>query len=111
MAWIDPEPLSGPFSVSWKGWLVTPIAGNYRFRIGADDGVRLWIDGQIVGESLRPNSVNQVETRLVLDEGQHAVRVDYFQVGGAKAISFYWQPPGQPETIIPPSYLFPGEEP
>lgn len=107
LAWIDPEPIAGPFSVTWKGWIVVPASGSYRFRIGADDGVRLWMDGQIVGESLRPNTVNQVQVTLSLQEGMHAVQVDYFQQGGAKTIAFYWQPPGHPETIIPPSRLIP----
>ncbi len=107
MAWIDPEPLTGAFSVTWTGWLMAPRGGKYRLRLGADDGVRLWVDGRVVGESLRPGTVNQVMVTLPLSAGPHAIRVDYFQRGGAKALAFYWQPPKSPETVVPPSALYP----
>ena len=107
LAWADPEPMVGPFSVRWLGSLWVPRTGLYRFRVAADDGVRLWLDGKVVGESLRPDTMNQVEVQLRLEEGFHPVRVDYFQRGGAKTITFFWQPPGEPERVVPPHVLVP----
>ena len=106
-AWADPEPVVGPFSVIWRGALFVPRDGEYRLRVAADDGVRLWVDGQVAAESLRPDTMNEVDVHVRLSRGFHPVRVDYFQRGGAKTITFFWQPPGERERIVPPSYLRP----
>ena len=107
MAWIDPEPIVGPFSVTWTGTLWAPVSGSYHFRLDSDDGARLWLDGRVVGESLRPDTVNQVLVDIALSAGPHAIRVDYFQRGGAKTLSLWWRPPGGKETIVPPAFLTP----
>lgn len=108
MAWIDPEPVVGPFSVTWTGWLIAPDDGRYHFTLDADDGVRFWLDGELLGESLRPDTVNQVQVDVTLTAGPHQVRVDYFQRGGAKTLTFRWRPPGKRDTVVPPSALRPG---
>jgi len=55
LAWQDPEPLSGPFSVTWTGSIYLPRTGTYRFRLDGDDGVRLWIGDRLLGESMVPD--------------------------------------------------------
>ncbi|NOX60859.1 MAG: hypothetical protein GXP42_02760 [Chloroflexi bacterium] len=106
-AWPDPEPVFGPFSATWAGELQVPTDGPYAFRLHADDGVRFWLDGQVVGESLNPDTVNQVDAALDLKAGPHSVRIDYFQRGGGKALEFFWAPPGQPLQPVAPAYLRP----
>lgn len=109
-AWPDPEPIYGPFSVTWTGELLLPDAGSYTFQFNADDGVRFWFDGQVVGESLNPDAFNQVSIHLRdLAAGPHPIRIDYFQRGGGKTIEFFWQPPGQPLIPVAPPYLRPGQ--
>ena len=107
-AWPEDQPTPGPFSVIWTGHLVVPQAGTYAFRLEADDGVRFWVDGRVVGESMEPDRPNTVRSTLDLAPGQHAIRIDYFQRGGGKAMAFYWTPPDQPEQPVAPSYLVPG---
>ncbi|RME80788.1 MAG: hypothetical protein D6775_15315, partial [Caldilineae bacterium] len=107
-AWPDPEPVFGPFSVTWTGELLAPETGTYQFRLNADDGVRFWLDGEVVAEGLRPDTVNEVSATLELNAGAHAIRIDYFQRGGGKALEFFWQPPGQPFQPVAARYLRPG---
>ncbi len=110
-AWVDPEPLVGPFSVTWRGYLWAPTDGTYGLRLDGDDGVRLWVDGELIGESLRPDSTNQVRAQRYLRAGWHTLRVDYFQRGGAKTVALYWQPPGEREHLIPSWALWPAPPP
>ncbi len=111
MAWIDPEPMVGPFSVTWTGYVLAPEDGVYQFTAGADDGVRLWLDGKVLGESLRPDTVNQVQVNVTLQRGEHFIRVDYFQRGGAKTFMLRWRPPQGKDTIISPAFLRPAPPP
>lgn len=76
----------GSFSSSFTGYLDAPVDGTYAFSVNGDDGVRLWLDGQVVGESLRPDTANQIDVMAPLTAGRHAIRVDHFQRGGGKAL-------------------------
>ncbi|MCA9871884.1 MAG: hypothetical protein KC487_16080, partial [Anaerolineae bacterium] len=106
-AWPEQEPWPAPFSVRWTGTLTAPSSGIYRFQINADDGVRMWLDGELVGESMQPDNVNMIDTEVVLDAGPHDVRIDYFQRGGGKALEFWWQPPGEQLRPVQPGMLLP----
>ena len=106
-AWPEQEPWPAPFSARWTGVLTAPSSGVYRFQLNADDGVRMWLDGELVGESVRPDDVNLIDTEVVLDAGPHDVRIDYFQRGGGKALEFWWQPPGEQLRPVPPGVLSP----
>ena len=106
-AWPEAEPWPAPFSARWTGTLTTPSSGVYRFQLNADDGVRMWLDGELVGESVRPDNVNMVDAEVALDAGPHDIRIDYFQRGGGKALEFWWQPPGEQLRPVPPGVLSP----
>jgi len=104
-SWPEDEPVPGPFSVTWTGDLLIPEDGTYHFRLEADDGVRFWLDGEVAGESMTPDSPNTVDVTLHLTAGPHPVRIDYFQRGGGKTLHLYWTPPGQPEQPVGPEVL------
>ncbi len=106
-SWPEPEPWPGPFSARFEGTLNVPMDGNYFFVVSADDGVRFWIDGQLVGEGVTPAGVNVIEKYVTLTAGPHAVRIDYYQRGGGKALEWWWAPPGQPRQVVPPAVLSP----
>ena len=106
-AWPEAEPWPTPFSVRWTGTLHVPADGDYRFVLNADDGVRLWLDDQIVGEGMAPDTVNQIDVQVQLPAGPHPVRIDYYQRGGGKALEFWWQPPGDHLRPVPPGVLSP----
>jgi hypothetical protein len=109
--WIEPEPIptAPSFSARFLATLRVDRAGTYRFRVEADDGATLRVDGREVGEVV----INQRSTfpaAVELSAGDHALEVRYFQLGGADALELYWQPPDEPETIIPQERLTPRSE-
>ena len=106
-AWPEQEPWPAPFSVRWTGTLAAPSSGLYRFQVNADDGVRLWLDGELAGESMQPDNVNMIDAEVALDAGPHDIRIDYFQRGGGKALELWWQPPGEQLQPVPPGVLAP----
>ncbi len=107
LAWREGDPLLSPFSARFVGALQIARAGTYRFRIEADDGARLLLDGKLLGEGMVPLRPNRVVASADLSAGDHPIQIDYFQHGGSTALEFYWQPDGQPETLVPPNVLLP----
>ncbi len=107
LSWPPEEPLPHPFSATFRGRLRIQVPGEYRFRLDADDGVRLVLDGRVLGEALVPDRPNQVVASATLSPGEYPIQIDYFQRGGGSALEFFWRPPGEPEGPVPPWVLQP----
>jgi len=107
LAWPDRDPVDGPFSARFVGFLRIAKPGEYRFRVNADDGVRMILDGKVLGEGLIPDRPNDFKADATLSVGDHPIEIDYFQRGGGSALEFYWQPPGGDESPVPPNALVP----
>lgn len=103
----EPIPWAGVFSARYVGFLRVAKAGGYRFRIEADDGARLIVGGRTLGEELTPNQPNRIQASMGLQPGLVPIEVDYVQWGGGAELQFFWQPPGEPEAIVPPTVLVP----
>src|SRR5690606_3315908 len=68
----SPAPSIAPdtFSVRWTGQLVAPETGQYTFHLTADDGVRLWIDGQLIIDHWQ-DSPGQTRTATAILQANH----------------------------------------
>lgn len=65
--------------------------GKYRFTTRSDDGVRVYIDDELVINEWRaqPFGKNYIAD-VTLSAGVHTIRVEYFDQGGAAALQFSW---------------------
>ncbi|MGE5252078.1 MAG: PA14 domain-containing protein [Bacteroidota bacterium] len=111
LAWPDEQPLvpDAAFTARYTGWLHVTEAGTYTFRIEADDGARLVLDGNVLGEGLAAGQPNTFEASLDLAAGDHPIQIDYIQQGGGSALRFFWQKNGGPLLPVPPSALIPAK--
>ena len=95
--WGDGSPGTGipadRFSGRWLRHLNISAeeAGDYIFTAEVDDGVRLWVDGVLRIDSWIEQAKASYEARLHLSEGQHLIRVEYFELTGAASISVSWE--------------------
>ena len=48
----DPAVQADNFSVRWSGQIMAPVTGNYTFTTTSDDGVRLYVNGQLLDRQL-----------------------------------------------------------
>jgi len=95
---------------SATGKLVLPNTGNYTFRIAADNGVRMYIDDQVViddwNEGTRTNHPTYVFNNTSANT-PHRVRIDWFHETSSSAFTLYITPPGQGETTQVTQFLKP----
>ncbi|MET4075671.1 PA14 domain-containing protein [Hymenobacter sp. UYCo722] len=93
------------FSVRWTGWLVPPTSGKYLFHVTVDDGIRLWLNDQLIMNEWRgqPLSNYTAAVELRADE-PYRLRVDYCQYSMDTRVFITWEPPGPGAAQAPSSW-------
>ncbi len=72
---------SDSFSASWKRTLNVP-PGTYRFTATMDDGMRVWVDGNLIIDSWYDSQARTGTATNYLGAGDHKVKVEYYEAGG-----------------------------
>jgi hypothetical protein len=65
-------------------------AGTYRFYATVDDGIRVYVDGHLIIDQWREQPTNNYFGDIYLGEGQHSLRVEYYEEGGAALVRVWW---------------------
>jgi hypothetical protein len=78
------------FSIRWTGEL-TFHSGCYLFGLFADDGVRLWVDGELLVDEWHQGRAQYDAPVTYLTSGTHEIIVDYFEDTGEAEIRFWWE--------------------
>ncbi|RIK38660.1 MAG: hypothetical protein DCC55_20480 [Chloroflexi bacterium] len=86
------------FSVRWTR-RVDFDAGTYRFFARSDDGIRVYVDGNLVIDEWRDSEAGEVFTDDLFLSGEHDLRVEYYERTGGALAEFSWQ--RLPETPTP----------
>jgi YVTN family beta-propeller protein len=98
------------FSVRWTGRVVMPTTGTYRFQTESDDGVRLWINGQLVVNNWTDHSrTTDTGAAMAFTAGQQAdVVMEYYERNGSAVARLRWLTPGATGYVaVPTSQLMP----
>jgi hypothetical protein len=78
------------FSARWIG--VFPFeADTYPFYIGADDGMRFWIDGVPILDIWSGHWSTSYLLQRKMEAGDHIVKVEYHEESGWATIIAYWE--------------------
>jgi len=78
------------FSARWTR-TVALQDGSYTFYARSDDGVRVWLDGQIIIDQWHDYSGTTFATDRTLAAGAHTLRVEYYENAGLASIAFWWE--------------------
>jgi len=112
--WINSAPATGVtadnFAVLWTGQVQAPFAGSYTFATTADDGVRLWVNGQLLIDNwVDQSATTKVSAPVTLVAGtKYDIRMEYYEHGGGATAKLQWTHPGQPlRDVIPQTQLYP----
>jgi glucose/arabinose dehydrogenase/PKD repeat protein len=94
------------FSVRWEGQVEAPVTGTYTFYITADDGVRLWVNNQLLVDKYFDQAPTEYTATISLTAGQkYPVRVDFFETGGGAVAKLDWAYPNQARQAVPAGRL------
>jgi hypothetical protein len=77
------------FSARWTR-TVYLAAGRWRFTTSTDDGVRLYVDGKLVIDQWRDQSLKSYTVDLDLTAGNHTLRMEYYENGGGAVAKLSW---------------------
>lgn len=98
------------FSARWTGRLLPAHTEAYRFIVNGDDGVRLWVNGQLLLDHWNPPPATYFgleSAPIGLAAGQMAdLRVEFQDFHSDAWIEVSWTSASQPVQVIPPDRLF-----
>jgi hypothetical protein len=97
------------FSIRWSGGVIPPSTGQYRFGTRTDDGIRVWVNGDLVINNWTDHGATWNRTgAIALEAGvTYAIVVEWYENGGGAICELYWSGPGMSERIIAADYLSP----
>ena len=106
--WVNGSPDSAvipngsKFSVRWLGQIIAPTSGTYTFKTVADDGIRLWVNGDEIINNFHDHPATANFGTINLTAGQiYDVRVDYFEDVVNASAKLLWVPPGGTLAYVP----------
>lgn len=93
------------FGLVFEGRLHVPLPGRYRFRLGSDDGARLWLDDRLVVDNDGVHGLVVKAGEAELAAGTHALRVEFFEREGGEELRLVWSGPGVRAQALTPRGL------
>lgn len=100
------------FSVRWEGSVEAPVSGNFTFYTTTDDGVRLYVDHQLILDRWIDQPPTENAGTIALIQGrEYDIRMEYYESFGGAVARLGWSGPGVNKQIIPSKYLYPAPLP
>jgi hypothetical protein len=100
----DPSIGVDQFSVRWTGPLLAPVSGPVTFYTSSDDGVRLWVNDQLIIDNWTVHGPTENSGLIPLYAGQVCrIKLEFFENTGTALIRLLWSGPGLPKQVVPPN--------
>jgi hypothetical protein len=94
------------FGIRWVGKVKVDLPDMYTFYTYTDDGVRLWVDGQIIIDRWTDQTATEWSSPIVLDIGLHSILLEYYENIGDAVARLSWSSPLVAKQVIPSSNLY-----
>lgn len=96
LAWYSEPPVPGinphECSIRWTGKLKPALSGNYSFSARVDDGIRVFIDGQLIINQWQLNDEGKFEGSLdLIADKEYDLVVEYFNALYEGEIQLLWK--------------------
>ncbi len=95
------------FSARWTGYIQVDTTQAYTFVARTDDGVRLWIDDQLLIDRWVNQGARDWTATVNLAAGvRYAVRMEYYDSSGTATAILSWQAAGMPRAVFPANRVY-----
>ncbi len=96
------------FSVRWTGQIIPQFSDMYTFTTTSDDGVRLWIDRQLIIDNWTVHPPTDNSGTIALTAGKaYDLNLEFYEDQGGATIKLFWQRSSEGKSIVPASQLHP----
>ncbi len=103
----DPSLPVDDFSARWTGSIEAKYTEQVHLQCLADDGIRMWINGEKVLDEWHPNSDSLFDVPVNMIAGQkYSIKIEYNEIGGGAGCTLFWTSAGQEKEIVPVKYLY-----
>ncbi len=106
-----PDLEANTFSVCWTGTVEAQYSEVYTFSVRTDDGVRLWVDGELLVDQWNdhgPTTYSGTMSGPFVVGETYSVRMDFYENGGGAVAWLGWESASQSPKGIYGMYLKPG---
>lgn len=110
----NPPPTGSPnyFCVRWTGQVQPQYSETYFFVANTDDGVKLWVNDQLLIDNWTAKSASDLTGSINLKAGvRYNIRMEYFQLTSSSVAHLSWYSASQAKQIIPMNRLYPSSAP
>jgi len=96
------------FAARWSGTLTAPESGSFTFATQSDDGVRVWLDNQLIIDNWTQHSAvwNESGSVNLVSGQQYNIRMEYFEHNGQAVARLHWRTPSDNTRRAIPSSGF-----
>jgi hypothetical protein len=104
----DPAVQADNFSVRWSGQVMAPVTAGFTFTTTSDDGVRLYVNGQLLIDNWTDHaSIPNSATVALVANQMYDIRMDFYDHGTLATARLSWAYPGQTAQVVPQWALYP----
>jgi hypothetical protein len=86
------------FSARWTRY-IDVAAGTYRFTATSDDGIRVYVDSDVVIDQWYDHAPQTFTADVSLTDGHHLVKVEYYENMGGAVAEVSWEPASAPPDV------------
>ena len=103
-----PQVNADHFSARWEGEVQASYSGEFTFYTQSDDGVRLWVNGELVIDNWTDHGPTEDRSApILLSAGEfYDIKMEYFENSGGAVARLLWSSDNQVKGIIPQSQLY-----
>lgn len=98
--WNDGPPFqdfpADNFSVRWTGYLKVEEAGRYSIDVSSDDGIRLYMDDELVIDDWNDHALMTNSHTTSLEANKfYKIKLEYYENGGSAIVKLGWRLPNE----------------
>lgn len=103
----DPSIKKNSYSIRWTGKLLADYSAPYTIYTYTGDGIRLWLDGELIIDDWKSSAIRENKARVELNAGQkYDIEIEYFNNNKESIAVVSWSCAYHDKEVIPKQQLF-----